>query len=91
MFGSGVILASALVHMLSLANQSFANPCLPEVFRTGYGSFATAVCLFAILCLHLVQLLTMKYMYSKTKKHDGDAHKDDIETVREMRVLKIQR
>jgi zinc transporter 1/2/3 len=60
MFGAGVILATSLVHMLGPAIENLTNPCLPSAIAEDYPALALALCLFAILALHLTQLLVSK-------------------------------
>jgi zinc transporter 1/2/3 len=60
MFGSGVILATALVHMLAPADRILNNPCLPTTFTEDYTSFSGAFALFAMLAVHLIQFLVSK-------------------------------
>jgi len=60
MFGSGVIITTALVHMFSPADQNLTNPCLPPTFTQDYTAFAGAICLFAILSLQLIQFLVSR-------------------------------
>jgi len=57
MFGTGVILATALVHMLTPAVGNLSNECLPSVFTQDYTSFAAAISLFSILSVQLIQFL----------------------------------
>lgn len=65
MFGSGVILATALVHMLLPSNESLTNPCLPAAFSEDYGAFSAVFCLFAILSLHFIQFMLGKEIRKK--------------------------
>ncbi|KND02623.1 ZIP zinc/iron transporter [Spizellomyces punctatus DAOM BR117] len=55
LFGAGVILATALVHMLTPAQKSLANPCLPKAFQD-YSAWGSAMALFGILFTHLIQI-----------------------------------
>ena len=45
--GTGVVLATALVHMLLPAHESLTNPCLPESFTEPYGALAFLLALLA--------------------------------------------
>ncbi len=67
MFGTGVILATALVHMLSPSDQALTNPCLPTIFTEDYTSFSGAFCLLGILTVHLVQFLVSYHLKTKGK------------------------
>lgn len=44
-----VILATALVHMLTPAFENLSNPCLPETFTEDYGAWPGAICLMSIV------------------------------------------
>ncbi len=78
MFGSGVILATALVHMLIPADQNLTNPCLSSVFTDTYTGFAGAFCLAAILFLHLLQFLISSYL---TKESDDKLSQSKMDLV----------
>ncbi|KAJ3251209.1 hypothetical protein HK104_007385, partial [Borealophlyctis nickersoniae] len=56
LFGAGVILATAFVHMFTPANEQLTNPCLPQVFQD-YGAWAGALALLGVLTTHLFQVL----------------------------------
>eukprot|EP00842_Homolaphlyctis_polyrhiza_P006313 jgi/Hompol1/6683/HPOL_002818-RA len=56
LFGAGVIMATALVHMLVPAGQTLTNPCLPSVFNK-YQSFSAVFALVGIFVTHLVQVI----------------------------------
>mmetsp|Transcript_1481 Transcript_1481/g.1961 ORF Transcript_1481/g.1961 Transcript_1481/m.1961 type:complete len:331 (+) Transcript_1481:25-1017(+) len=77
LFGSGIILATALVHMLSPASENLSNECLPPVFsEDGYPAFAPAICLGGILFVHFIQFCISKEM---RKLHDHLSHANDTE------------
>ncbi|KAI8817254.1 Zinc/iron permease [Fimicolochytrium jonesii] len=56
LFGAGVILATALVHMYSPAQSTLTSPCLPQVFQD-YGSWAGVIALVGMFFTHLVQVV----------------------------------
>ncbi|KAI9360835.1 Zinc/iron permease [Zopfochytrium polystomum] len=60
MFGAGVILATAWVHMFAPADQALTNPCLPPLFTADYTSWAGALALLAALSTHLIQFLASR-------------------------------
>jgi zinc transporter 1/2/3 len=80
MFGSGVILATALVHMLIPSTESLTNPCLPKEFSDDYGAFSAVFCLFAMLSLHFIQFMLGKEIRKKHIEHFP-------ETVKEAEVI----
>ncbi|KAI8925164.1 Zinc/iron permease [Entophlyctis helioformis] len=55
LFGAGVILSTALVHMYAHASEALSNPCLPPPF-TSYGSFAAVFLVAGIFMTHFVQV-----------------------------------
>lgn len=66
LFGAGVILATALVHMLAPALENLENECLDEKWRAY--PIPMAVCLGTMLAAHLLQLTIRRAL---KKKHNG--------------------
>ncbi|CAG8731165.1 12991_t:CDS:2, partial [Dentiscutata erythropus] len=58
-FGSGIILATAFVHMLPSAFGSLNNPCLPPVW-TNYNSWPGAIAMMAALFIFFTEYLALK-------------------------------
>jgi len=58
-FGSGVIVATAFIHLLSPANDALSNPCLTGPI-TGY-PFAEGIALMSVFSLFLIELLALRY------------------------------
>ncbi|KAL7318490.1 hypothetical protein PS15m_001728 [Mucor circinelloides] len=54
-FGTGVILATAFVHMLPEALDNFGSPCLDAGWQT-YGAFAGVFCMISSFALQLLEL-----------------------------------
>ncbi|RCH95054.1 high-affinity Zn(2+) transporter zrt1 [Rhizopus azygosporus] len=54
-FGTGVILATAFVHMLPEALENFSSPCLSPGWQS-YSSFAGVFCMIASFALQLLEL-----------------------------------
>ncbi|KAK3639133.1 low-affinity Zn(2+) transporter zrt2 [Elasticomyces elasticus] len=68
-FGSGVILATAFIHLLGPANDALNDPCLIGVI-TEY-PWAEGICLMAVFLMFLVELVTMRYArLSFAQDHD---------------------
>lgn len=82
MFGAGVILATAWVHMFSPADQILTNPCLPALFTETYTSWAGALALLAALSTHMIQFLASRAIRAQL----GKGHQQ-IEKVAEVLVL----
>eukprot|EP00898_Chlorokybus_atmophyticus_P001050 jgi/Chlat1/1946/Chrsp157S02258 len=60
-FGTGVILATAFVHMLEPSFSALSSPCLSSLWNQTYTAFAGVFALTAALAVQLVEfLLTMK-------------------------------
>lgn len=55
--GSGVMLATAFVHMLYTANENLSSNCLPESWLDAYGPWA-----FLFACLTIIILQTIDYV-----------------------------
>ena len=53
-FGGGIILSTALVHMLAPGMEIFGNPCIPEAFKS-YPSWAPVFALLGILVSQLLR------------------------------------
>lgn len=75
MFGAGVILATAWVHMYSPADKIFANPCLPALFTETYTGWAGALALLAALSTHLIQFFASRAIRSQLGKGHQQAEK----------------
>ncbi|SAM06588.1 hypothetical protein [Absidia glauca] len=54
-FGTGVLLATAFVHLLPEAMENFGSPCLDEGWKT-YGAFSGVFCMIASFALQLLEL-----------------------------------
>lgn len=58
-FGSGVIIATAFIHLLTPANEALTNPCLTGTI-TEY-PWAQGIALMSVFTLFFVELLAMRY------------------------------
>ncbi|KAL1918702.1 uncharacterized protein VTP21DRAFT_2724 [Calcarisporiella thermophila] len=68
-FGTGVILATAFVHMLLEAFARFASPCLPSGFR-GFSAWAPVFCMIAAMLIQLIEYLAIERADHYSKNHD---------------------
>ncbi|KAJ2968319.1 hypothetical protein NUW58_g10248 [Xylaria curta] len=59
-FGSGVIIGTAFLHLLSPAFEALNSPCLPDGPFKEY-DFAAAICLIAVLVMFTVELLVSRF------------------------------
>lgn len=55
-FGSGVIIATAFMHLLSPAEDALRNPCLPDGTITAY-DWATGIALMTIMAMFTIELI----------------------------------
>lgn len=56
-FGTGVLIATAFVHLFPTAFISLTDPCLPEFFTETYPAFAGAVALAAVFVITIVEMV----------------------------------
>ncbi|KAI8975393.1 Zinc/iron permease [Mycotypha africana] len=79
-FGTGVILATAFVHMLPEALESFHSPCLSEGWKS-YGAFGGVFCMFSSFALQLLELAAIANIdrIRAKKAANNKAAADDIE------------
>ncbi|KAI8663125.1 hypothetical protein LRP88_07330 [Fusarium phalaenopsidis] len=64
-FGTGVLVATAFVHLLPTAFGSLTNPCLPELFTEVYPALPGVIMMAAMFLLFMVEL----YLNAKTGGH----------------------
>ncbi|GAM89439.1 hypothetical protein ANO11243_074770 [Dothideomycetidae sp. 11243] len=70
-FGSGVIIATAFIHLLAPAAQNLSNPCLPAIYQAY--SWCEGIVLMTIFVLFFIELMTMRYA------NFGHSHDLDID------------
>ena len=78
--GTGVILATAFIHMLPESLEQFSSPCLTGGW-TNYGAFAGVFCMIASFALQLLELAAASYMDSLREKRSpsGSFSQDEME------------
>ncbi|KAF2654135.1 low-affinity zinc ion transporter-like protein [Lophiostoma macrostomum CBS 122681] len=69
-FGSGVIVATAFIHLLAPANEALGNPCLEGVI-TKY-PWPEGIALMTIFVMFFLELMTMRY--ASFGEEDGHGH-----------------
>ncbi|PYH49086.1 low-affinity Zn(2+) transporter ZRT2 [Aspergillus saccharolyticus JOP 1030-1] len=75
-FGSGVIIATAFIHLLAPAEEALTNDCLTGPI-TEY-SWTEAIVLMTIVVLFFVELMVMRYArFGHGHAHDSDSEDDD--------------
>ncbi|CAO3640973.1 unnamed protein product [Cunninghamella blakesleeana] len=70
-FGTGVILATAFVHMLPDAFEQFGSPCLTSGWLS-YGAFAGVFCMLASFSLQLLELAAISHLKKIMKAKQMD-------------------
>lgn len=72
-FGSGVIIATAFIHLLAPAEEALTNPCLTGPI-TEY-SWVEGIILMTIIVLFFVELMVMRYSrFGAGHVHDEEGH-----------------
>ncbi|CAL5872645.1 uncharacterized protein PFLUO_LOCUS6911 [Penicillium psychrofluorescens] len=70
-FGSGVIIATAFIHLLAPAEEALTNPCLTGPIKSY--SWVEGIVLMTIIVLFFVELMVMRF------SHFGQGHSHDEE------------
>ncbi|KAI2472918.1 Zinc/iron permease [Annulohypoxylon bovei var. microspora] len=55
-FGTGVLIATAFVHLLPTAWFSLSDPCLPDLFVKDYPPLPGVIMMFSLFCLFVVEM-----------------------------------
>jgi zinc transporter 1/2/3 len=72
-FGSGVIIATAFIHLLAPANENLGNECLTGVI-TKY-PWPEAIALMTIFLMFFLELMTMRFgTFGGEHSHEGHTH-----------------
>ncbi|CCX32883.1 Zinc/iron permease [Pyronema domesticum] len=74
-FGTGVLIATAFVHLLPTAFISLTDPCLPAVWNEKYPAMAGAIAMAATFAVIVVEMLFTKGICS------GHYNQDDVNNV----------
>ncbi|KAI1827411.1 ZIP zinc/iron transport family [Xylaria intraflava] len=72
-FGSGVIVATAFLHLLAPAFEALNSPCLPDGPIRNY-DFAAAICLITVLVMFTLELIVSRF---DIFGHDHDGPKPE--------------
>lgn len=69
-FGSGVIIATAFIHLLAPANEALTNECLTGVIAAY--PWPEGIALMTIFLMHFLELMTMRYAnFGGDHQHDA--------------------
>lgn len=66
-FGSGVIVATSLIHLLQPANEALTNECLGEGWQEY--PYAFGICLLVIFLTFLAELVSLRYLKRMGMEH----------------------
>lgn len=66
-FGSGVIVATSLIHLLQPANEALTDPCLGEAWQVY--PYAFGIALFSLFSTFLVEILSRRYLSKRGITH----------------------
>lgn len=71
-FGSGVIVATAFIHLLAPANEALGSPCFPDDSAVTAYSWPEGICLMTIFVMFLIELVASRYEFNiqGVKAHD---------------------
>ncbi|KAK4189364.1 putative transporter [Podospora australis] len=64
-FGTGVLIATAFVHLLPVAFASLTDPCLPDLFTEQYPAMPGVVMMGSMFCLFVIEM----WLNAKTGGH----------------------
>lgn len=68
-FGSGVIVATAFIHLLAPANEALTSPCFPEDSVILSYSWPEAIILMTIFVMFFIELLASRYEWTGPGSH----------------------
>lgn len=71
-FGSGVIIATAFIHLLFEAHANLSSPCLSNAFQSF--PYAFAIALVGIFGIFLIELITKYKVSSSSGPHQAHSH-----------------
>lgn len=71
-FGSGVIVATAFIHLLSPASDNLSNDCLGYPFDIY--PFAFGICLIVLMLMFFLELIAYRWVEAKIAKQSLDAN-----------------
>ncbi|ORY61096.1 Zinc/iron permease [Neocallimastix californiae] len=69
LFGTGVILAVAFIHMIIPAGQILTSEYTYEIFYEKYTSFAGVFAILGIILTHVIQVYTSHFLYKNNEHH----------------------
>jgi len=67
MFGTGVIVTVAFVHMLSPADKLLSGEDAPEFFKEKYDAFSGVFAVIGLILAHAIQVIVKEYFNEHNK------------------------
>ncbi|KAK8076653.1 hypothetical protein PG994_003925 [Apiospora phragmitis] len=80
-FGTGVIIATALIHLLTPAFEALGSPCLEDYEISQY-SWAAGICLMSIMAMFVMEVLIAHYDIFDGHKHDTESPDPSLDLLR---------
>eukprot|EP00833_Pecoramyces_ruminatium_P017331 jgi/Orpsp1_1/1191363/evm.model.d7180000085173.1 len=80
LFGTGVILAVAFIHMVIPAGQILASEYTYEFFSS-YSSFAGVFAILGIIITHIIQIYTSHFLFNNNSDSEKHLHKKSSDSV----------
>lgn len=80
-FGSGVIIATAFVHLLAPANEALGSPCFPEDSVIAAYSWPEGIALMTVFFMFFIELLASRFEWNLGPGHDhahSHGHSPDL-------------
>ncbi|EKG14840.1 Zinc/iron permease [Macrophomina phaseolina MS6] len=70
-FGTGVLIATAFVHLLPTAFSSLNDPCLPPLFTEQYPAMPGVIMMGSLFCLFVLEMYLNAKMGGQAHNHGG--------------------
>lgn len=68
-FGSGVIIATAFIHLLAPANEALGSPCFPEDSAIAGYSWPEGIALMTVFTMFFIELLASRFEWNTGLEH----------------------
>ncbi|CAG8953651.1 hypothetical protein HYFRA_00010110 [Hymenoscyphus fraxineus] len=73
-FGTGVLIATAFVHLIPTAFQSLTDPCLPDLLTDDYPAMPGVIMMASLFVLFFIEV----YLKGKTGGHSHGGHTGEV-------------
>ncbi|KAK4153088.1 Zinc/iron permease [Chaetomidium leptoderma] len=70
-FGTGVLIATAFVHLLPTAFGNLMDPCLPDLFTDQYPAMPGVIMMGSMFCLFVIEMYLNNKMGGHSHSHGG--------------------